>query len=486
MADASIRRDELAHSSLNVFAAIQFKLWTDTTILLILFTLLAIYDLFLNTRTLWVSWIHILAFILYLISRIQTIFNFSEIQTKKVIPTVALASFIHMGLGGVLIWQAYLGRFHKELMERVAFLDVREDKNRLKELRDAQKKRKMGKAETVTEGVVHSLKKVRQLNESYRNSQAQTLLESAAFEKSAHGDVALSELNEILRHCIDILFEVDDLFAVGTGSQELGGEAEESRFINMFGRSAAKQSRAVKSGQRQTGQDLIRLTFDQQEFFTSDIMPEFRGATDLTGIAGLNPGIKMLEMYRTDPNLLVNFGQALLFPFIDALGTTAATATKYLYQIQRRYFPNPYHNAAHGAMVAHMAVVITKMLDIDTHVRPLDNASLVIAALGHDVGHPGRNNNFYITTQGLMCRMYNDISILESYHSFLAFRFAVVGSEVNIFANLQEVDYRVVRAAIIDLILITDMSQHFASIGKFRIRKGSDKFDVMKNVEDAQ
>lgn len=119
-------------------------------------------------------------------------------------------------------------------------------------------------------------------------------------------------------------------------------------------------------------------------------------------------------------------------------------------------------------------------------VRDLDRFALVIGALGHDVGHPGRNNNFYLNQSGLLARMYNDVSILESYHCFLAFRYAQIGAEVNVFQKLSVADYRSVRSSIIDFILITDMSQHFASISKFKVRRSSDKFDINRNLEDAQ
>ena len=43
--------------------------------------------------------------------------------------------------------------------------------------------------------------------------------------------------------------------------------------------------------------------------------------------------------------------------------------------------------------------------------------TLLITAIGHDVGHPGVNNMFLIKIKAPLARLFNDKSVLESYHS---------------------------------------------------------------------
>ena len=44
------------------------------------------------------------------------------------------------------------------------------------------------------------------------------------------------------------------------------------------------------------------------------------------------------------------------------------------------------------------------------------------ATLGHDVGHPAKNNRYLIITKDPIARQYNDISVLENMHSTILFQ----------------------------------------------------------------
>jgi hypothetical protein len=43
-------------------------------------------------------------------------------------------------------------------------------------------------------------------------------------------------------------------------------------------------------------------------------------------------------------------------------------------------------------------------------------ASFLLAAMVHDLGHPGMNNAFLINSSDKIAVRYNDNSILENYH----------------------------------------------------------------------
>jgi hypothetical protein len=50
----------------------------------------------------------------------------------------------------------------------------------------------------------------------------------------------------------------------------------------------------------------------------------------------------------------------------------------------------------------------------------LDFLGMIVSAMGHDLGHPGYNNNFHINASSDLAITYNDISCLENFHvSFL-------------------------------------------------------------------
>lgn len=53
---------------------------------------------------------------------------------------------------------------------------------------------------------------------------------------------------------------------------------------------------------------------------------------------------------------------------------------------------------------------------ISSIITSFDAFTLLITALGHDVGHPGVNNMFLVKLNSPLAQLYNDNSVLESFH----------------------------------------------------------------------
>lgn len=49
-------------------------------------------------------------------------------------------------------------------------------------------------------------------------------------------------------------------------------------------------------------------------------------------------------------------------------------------------------------------------------LKPFETLTLLIAAIGHDVGHPGVNNAFLVNLNAPLAQLYNDVSVLEAFH----------------------------------------------------------------------
>jgi hypothetical protein len=71
-------------------------------------------------------------------------------------------------------------------------------------------------------------------------------------------------------------------------------------------------------------------------------------------------------------------------------GITDSTLRAFLLQLHMAYLPNPYHNFVHAFDVTHAMFVTLVAFDARKCLRPIDVFSLMIAAISHDVGHPGR------------------------------------------------------------------------------------------------
>ncbi len=49
-------------------------------------------------------------------------------------------------------------------------------------------------------------------------------------------------------------------------------------------------------------------------------------------------------------------------------------------------------------------------------IHPFEALTLLITAIGHDAGHPGVNNGFLVVLNTPLAQLYNDRSVLESFH----------------------------------------------------------------------
>lgn len=108
-------------------------------------------------------------------------------------------------------------------------------------------------------------------------------------------------------------------------------------------------------------------------------------------------------------------------------------------------------------------------------LTPFDTLTLLISAIGHDVGHPGVNNFFLVKLNAPLAQLYNDNSVLEAFHC-AAFSQILRRYWPAAFKDRQ------LRKLLISSILATDMGVH----QKFMERLGSlqEKFDENNRTLD--
>ncbi|KAK5939929.1 3',5'-cyclic-nucleotide phosphodiesterase [Knufia obscura] len=70
----------------------------------------------------------------------------------------------------------------------------------------------------------------------------------------------------------------------------------------------------------------------------------------------------------------------------------------------------PYPEGSKPAKYANDKSSIAKLLG------PFEALTLLISAIGHDVGHPGVNNMFLVKLNAPLAQLYNDTSVLEAFH----------------------------------------------------------------------
>eukprot|EP01116_Phalansterium_solitarium_P025024 TRINITY_DN937_c0_g1_i2.p1 TRINITY_DN937_c0_g1~~TRINITY_DN937_c0_g1_i2.p1 ORF type:complete len:881 (-),score=315.16 TRINITY_DN937_c0_g1_i2:150-2792(-) len=121
---------------------------------------------------------------------------------------------------------------------------------------------------------------------------------------------------------------------------------------------------------------------------------------------------------------------------------------------------NPYHNFTHAFDVSQVCFKLLHETNARDYLTELDMFCLMIAAVAHDVDHPGLNNVFQVNDHTTLAMIYNDQSPLENHHASRLFYMCAM-PENNIFAGMTAACYMTARRIIIQAVLRTDMTHHF-------------------------
>mmetsp|Transcript_79888 Transcript_79888/g.125970 ORF Transcript_79888/g.125970 Transcript_79888/m.125970 type:complete len:949 (+) Transcript_79888:286-3132(+) len=145
-----------------------------------------------------------------------------------------------------------------------------------------------------------------------------------------------------------------------------------------------------------------------------------------------------------------------------------ATLRRFIECVESEYYPQIFHNFSHAVDVLHALARTMRIIESQQFLMELEQFALLIAAVSHDLGHPGVNNAFLCETGHELALQYNDRSPLENMHC--AKLYAIVkNKEVNVFANLSREQYKEVRTFCIETILHTDMIGHNAMVKELQL-----------------
>jgi cAMP-specific phosphodiesterase 4 len=145
----------------------------------------------------------------------------------------------------------------------------------------------------------------------------------------------------------------------------------------------------------------------------------------------------------------------LLWRFVDA--------------ISESYRDVPYHNFYHCADVTHTTFLLVDRLRAPACLTPIECYAVMIAALAHDMDHPGVSNAFLINARDSLALAYNDASVLENRHVACLYKLISDKPEIDVFKNLDAPTWKEVRRMVIAAILHTDMTQHFPMVSKLEV-----------------
>lgn len=174
----------------------------------------------------------------------------------------------------------------------------------------------------------------------------------------------------------------------------------------------------------------------------------------------------------------------LLSHYSGCCGTREDVLRKFVGQVSSEYLPNPYHNFQHAVDVLQTTLRCGLLVPWQDIISPGRQFSLLVAALAHDLAHPGYNNIFLVDVSDALACRYNDVSPLENMHCSKLFEIAV-RPDCDIFAQFSKETFRDLRKFMIDVILNTDTACHRMVTNSLEdfYRKNLDIWSVQRDAD---
>ncbi|OUM67138.1 hypothetical protein PIROE2DRAFT_30832, partial [Piromyces sp. E2] len=137
---------------------------------------------------------------------------------------------------------------------------------------------------------------------------------------------------------------------------------------------------------------------------------------------------------------------------------------EFITKIRSTYNDVPYHTFRHATDVCFVTFYMFTELRSNMYLKysRLEIIAMFVAALGHDMYHPGYNNLFQINTKSELAIKYNGKSVLEQYSADCLVELIEktnIIEYLNIIPDLNAINYFC--DLIVEVILSTDMSTHF-------------------------
>ncbi|KAI9470780.1 MAG: hypothetical protein EXX96DRAFT_597566 [Benjaminiella poitrasii] len=137
---------------------------------------------------------------------------------------------------------------------------------------------------------------------------------------------------------------------------------------------------------------------------------------------------------------------------LETLNLTHSQLLDFLIDVQETYQDTPYHSFYHAVDIIVVLYYIIIHLEAKKYLTDMDISLLFMAAVCHDAGHTGYNNDFHVKLNTELAIRYHQTSVLESLSVDITFE---LFEKHHFRLNTQQL------ASIRKLILSTDMAFHY-------------------------
>ncbi|KAJ3274443.1 cAMP-specific 3',5'-cyclic phosphodiesterase 4D [Borealophlyctis nickersoniae] len=197
------------------------------------------------------------------------------------------------------------------------------------------------------------------------------------------------------------------------------------------------------------------------------------------------PIFEFAEATGGHPLLVLSHHLVVRSGVLARLGLPEGKFVNFMRAVEGGYNPDlPFHNSLHAADVLHCMHHLSSNPRLANSFSDIDLLSIYLAASIHDYDHPGVNNHFLISTADSRALLYNDKSVLENHHCAAAFE-VLLRDDCNFLKGVETKTWRRVRESVVDMVLATDLAQHFSLLTMFKKKVlTGDEFDPVGSRED--
>mmetsp|Transcript_34412 Transcript_34412/g.76444 ORF Transcript_34412/g.76444 Transcript_34412/m.76444 type:complete len:639 (+) Transcript_34412:160-2076(+) len=179
---------------------------------------------------------------------------------------------------------------------------------------------------------------------------------------------------------------------------------------------------------------------------------------------------KLSEATQGHPLSALGFWLMKRYDIIDHFQLDATRLARFLRKVEDGYPDNPYHNKAHAADVLQAMHVLLHHGGLARRLNEeLAVLSGYLAAITHDSEHKGLNNDYLVRVSDDLAITYNDMSPMENHHVATSFKL-LRHPDFNFVKRMPREKYLRLRRLLIDMVLATDMKQHFNILSKFQAK----------------
>lgn len=108
--------------------------------------------------------------------------------------------------------------------------------------------------------------------------------------------------------------------------------------------------------------------------------------------------------------------------YVQMFSLDPSKLAEFLWHMEKQYWAdNPYHNSLHAADVVQGIHMLMQGQRGD-YFNEIEGIGAILAAIGHDVDHPGVTNTFRVAMRDQASLIYNDISVNENVHASCLYR----------------------------------------------------------------